>query len=179
MFYLFTDNWKAYQYPWKIHNGTHHLPDDNPCIYKSYTALDLKYSFKRHAWWLDSHPSIVLVHYMGNHKTYIPAPHGNAKHTDKEFVPTAPSLINDIKTNDQGSHMKTYKKQLQNKIPPAYYPVFHPRNYKQVANSQINSRNENRPSHDDIYNLNVLAYHLDGSIKDIITFPELFFAANS
>ena len=180
MFYSFTDDWKVDQYTWKVHNGTHHLPTGKPCIFKTFTALDRTYAFKRHAWWLSNNTSIILVHYIGDHTTYIPAPHGNSKHTDKEFVRTAPSVINDQKTNDQGSHMKTYKKQLQNKHPPAYFPVYHPRNYTQVANSQIKSRNEARPSHDDIYNLNVLAYHLDGFIKEIITFPDLlFFAGNS
>ena len=99
------------------------------------------------------------------------------KKNTQSFIPTAGSVRSFQKTNDQGSHIKTYQHQLTKMCPPGLFPVLHPRNYQQVANSQRAARNEARPSHDDIYNVNELAHHLDGFIKEIITYPYLIFVA--
>ena len=90
-------------------------------------------SFKRIAYWLDSNPNLVLVHYLGDDIFYQAMPHGNSKH-DSEFVRTIPSVVEEIKCKKGDPH-KVYKKMIcTNVIEGSHQAVANPRNTKQVKN---------------------------------------------
>jgi hypothetical protein len=164
------------QYQWKINDGTKKLPRSKPVIIKYYHRMDKSGVFQRHGWWLIANPDLILVHYIGDHTSYIPQPHGNAKSSTRPFIRTCPSVITTLKTNDERSHISTYQKQ-QVDCPPELVPVMRPRDPKQVANSQNTARREARLTHDDIYNLTLLAHELDGFIMEIVLLPDLTFYA--
>ena len=181
--FFFIDDWRCDQYKWKKNHGTKKLPrkSNDPVVIKYYHSLNESSLFRREAWRLTKHKTnIVLVHYIGDHTTYIPEAYGNAKNNMREHVRTCPSVIDNLKINDQGSHMKTYQNQYKQKIPPALISVLKARNYKQVENSQIDARNKELLSHDEILILYLLADQWKTFIKKIDIYPDLlFYAANS
>ena len=69
--------------------------------------------------------------------------------------------------------MKTYQKQLGVTCPPELFPVLQPRGYRQVVNSQTTARKKEGLSHDEYYNLLLMAHELPDFIKDIVLFPYL------
>ena len=106
-----------------------------PVVRKNYAALHKGSSFQREAYWLIAKPSLVLVQYIGDETTFIPQTHGNAKKTTRPYYRTSKSVLNAQKKNDVGRHIETYKKQIAVPCPPGNIPVLHPRNYRQVVNS--------------------------------------------
>ena len=54
-----------------------------------------------------------------------------------------------------------------------HHGVLNPRNLKQVKNHQAKVRQEKKLGKDDIYNLILLAHHLDGFVSDITVYPDL------
>ncbi|CAG2240581.1 unnamed protein product [Mytilus edulis] len=129
--------------------------------------------FKRIAYWLDSNPNLVLIHYIGNEDLYQPMPHGNSKH-DTEFVRTMPSVIDTIKEKEGNPH-KVYKKMIcTNDVDGSHQAVANPRNTKQVKNILSKERQEKALSKDDIYNLVLLAYQLDGFVSEVLVYPDLY-----
>ncbi|CAL4170556.1 unnamed protein product, partial [Meganyctiphanes norvegica] len=86
-------DWKDDQYKWTCHDGTRRLPRTNPTYIKSYHALDRTRAFKREGWRLISNPSIVLVHYIGDHTTYTPKPPRIYPNSPKDPKSPKPSRI--------------------------------------------------------------------------------------
>ncbi|CAG2245650.1 unnamed protein product [Mytilus edulis] len=100
-------------------------------------------------------------------------PHGNSKH-DTEFVRTMPSVIDTIKEKEGNPH-KVYKKMIcTNDVDGSHQAVANPRNTKQVKNILSKDRQEKALSKDDIYNLVLLAYQLDGFVSEVLVYPDLY-----
>ena len=83
-----------------------------------------------------------------------------------------PSVLDRVKS-ETGGPRKVYKKLVTENIDPERQGVANPRNTKQVKNVQSKTRAESRLGRDDIYNLVLLANHLDGFVKHITVYPDL------
>ena len=79
---LFKDDWKSDQYRW-INNKVARLPKKEPFVKKTYFVSDSPTGpcneFKKHAYELIQSNNYVLIHYLGNEKTFIPFSHRNKK----------------------------------------------------------------------------------------------------
>ncbi|VDI63133.1 Hypothetical predicted protein [Mytilus galloprovincialis] len=108
-----------------------------------------------------------------NEDSYQPMPHGNSKH-DTEFVRTMPSVSDTIKEKEGNPH-KVYKKMIcTNDVDGSHQAVANPRNTKQVKNILSKDRQEKALSKDDIYDLVLLAYQLDGFASEVLVYPDLY-----
>ncbi|XP_053391103.1 uncharacterized protein LOC128553928 [Mercenaria mercenaria] len=94
------------RYFWR-HNGSKHYPrnTNEPKLVKSiYKIRDksnekgFSTTFQRYTYKLTECDRFVLVQYIGDETSVKPTTHGNSK-TSKEFVPTKPSVIEEIKEN--------------------------------------------------------------------------------
>ncbi|CAG2186211.1 unnamed protein product [Mytilus edulis] len=84
------NDWKCDQYTW-INESKYVFEIEGVKLNKCYFKLRLPgfetkigrkrprstSDFKRIAYWLDSNPNLVLIHYIGNEDLYQPMPHGN------------------------------------------------------------------------------------------------------
>ena len=104
-----------------------------------------------------------MVEYIGNEQVYKPKPHGNSKHSTAEYCRTAPSVLNEIE-NTGNSVSGTYTKLVQQCSNPKQQGVLNPQNREEVQNVQKHINAKQHISHDDIYNLYVLALELDDFI---------------
>ncbi|CAC5362753.1 unnamed protein product [Mytilus coruscus] len=104
-------------------------------------------------------------------------PWGTAKVTSPEYTRTAPSVLrkieHDIKSGDKTA-MDVYRENISNgSVSGEHQGVLNARNVKQVENLVRKVNEEERLSKDDIYNLLLLAYHMDGFIHEVTVFPDL------
>jgi rRNA maturation endonuclease Nob1 len=110
------------------------------------------------------------VDYLGDDHFHQAMQHGNSKH-DSEFVRTMPSVVEETKCKEGDPH-KVYKKMIcTNFIEGSHQAVANPRNTKQVKNILSQQKYEKALSKDDIYNLFLLAYQLNGFISEIWCIP--------
>ncbi|CAC5363339.1 unnamed protein product [Mytilus coruscus] len=134
--------------------------------------------FKRTAYYFKDNKKLVLVYYEGDETVYVPTHHGNSKKTDSEFARTAPSVLrrmeNALQSGDKTA-MDIYRDSVcDHAVPGTHQGILNARNIKQVENIVRKVNEDKRISKDDIYNLVLLAYHLEGFIHDEVTvFPDL------
>ncbi|CAG2237138.1 unnamed protein product [Mytilus edulis] len=193
--YLFqtgADDWKCDQYLW-INNGTKSVTIGNDVLKKHFYKIRLpgttdktngrkrpvgSLQFKKTAYSLKSNKSLILVHYEGDETVYVPVGHGNSKKSDPpEYTRTAPSVLRkieqDIRSGEKTA-MDVYRESISNgSVSGEHQGVLNARNVKQVENLVRKVNEEERLSKDDIYNLLLLAYHMDGFIHEVTVFPDL------
>jgi len=88
------DDWKCDRYRW-INNKVAKLSAKHPFLKKSYFVSDSPKgacaNFRKHAYGLLSFNGLVLFHYLGDEKVYIPFAHrSKKKNTDQPFIHTCP-----------------------------------------------------------------------------------------
>ena len=193
--YLFqtgADDWKCDQYLW-INNGTKSVTIGNDVLKKHFYKIRLpgttdktngrkrpvgSLQFKKTAYSLKSNKSLILVHYEGDETVYVPVGHGNSKKSDPpEYTRTAPSVLRkieqDIRSGEKTA-MDVYRESISNgSVSGEHQGVLNARNVKQVENLVRKVNEEERLSKDDIYNLLLLAYHMDGFINEVTVFLDL------
>jgi hypothetical protein len=181
------DDWKCDQYIWiNDSKSTPKCSENGVKLIKSYFKIRLpgfeakkfrkrlRYSntFKRVGYWLEHQLNLVLVHYMGEEKMYGPMTHGDSKH-DTEFIRTMPSVIDQIREKEGASH-KVYKNIIcSNIVDGSHQAVANPINTKQVENIQLKKREKQALSKEDIYNLVLLSYQLDGFVSEVLVYLDL------
>ena len=180
MSFCIVADWRCDQYHWKKNNGTVNFPNKKKepvFIRKYYHKLYEGSSFCRHAWWLIDNPTLVLVHYLGDHHEYEPQPHGNSKSRRRPYVRTCPSLISEIKKTVSNPPAATYHRMVNqaNKNHVAHEAVLKPKNIEQIENAIKSEKNKQKISHDQIYNANLIAHELHDYLYEIRTYPELIF----
>ncbi|CAC5420486.1 unnamed protein product [Mytilus coruscus] len=167
--YLFqtgADDWKCDQYLW-INNGTKSVTIGNDVLKKHFYKIRLpgttdntngrkrpvgSLQFKKTAYSFKSNKSLILVHYEGDETVKIE---------------------HDIKSGDKTA-MDVYRENISNgSVSGEHQEVLNARNVKQVENLVRKVNEEERLSKDDIYNLLLLAYHMDGFIHEVTVFPDL------
>jgi len=118
---------------------------------------------------------LVLFHYLGDEKLYIPFSHRNKrKNTDQAFVRTCPSTIEKIKIGCKTSTAKqVYRKSVVTDHSLSYQSVFEPKNYQQVENFRNKFLNQQRISRDSLYNVHAMAIDLPEFVHKIETHPDL------
>ena len=173
----FTDDWKSDQYRW-VNQGVRKLPKKSPKVKKTYFQVDnpkgASSEFCRHAYELVPYNNFVLIHYLGDENAATDFPHGNRKHDSRKHVRTCPSLLSDLKAQCQSATTsKVYKSSIPKLPPTPHIPVLQPRDSKQVENVRTKILQEQRISHDTLYNLHELAIDMPDFIHQIKTFPDL------
>ena len=132
--------------------------------------------FTRSAYFLESNRNLVLVRYSGDESLYSPLAHGNSK-TDSEFVRTCPSVIQQIKKDSEIGMSPSQifdKLNAANRVPSGeYIGVMNARDVKQVKNISTSVKSAKQLTKDEIYNLVLLGYHLEGFVHEIKVFPDL------
>ena len=127
-------------------------------------------SFKKHVYNFKN-GKIFLIHYIGDEKAYNGVKHGNRKNNNREHKRTFPSVLNNIKESTGNREPAEVYRDIQSdpQIP------FHGKaiNMNQIKRNQSKTRQENKLSHDFLYNMHELAYHLDGYVMSIVTYPDL------
>ena len=121
-----------------------------------------------------SKPNLVLVHYCGDEMLYVSKPHGNAKHSARPYKRTCPSVLETIKqevTHEKPG--KVYKKMVLQNIENQDHGILNPRNMKQVSNVKAQVDMKRKLSHDDVYNIIELGYHLSDFVRNVTIFPDL------
>ncbi|CAC5412488.1 unnamed protein product [Mytilus coruscus] len=188
-------HWKCDQYQW-LHYGSKSVTINSVVLEKKFYKIRLPGSkgqiegrgrnravgslqFKRTAYNFKDNRNLVLVHYEGDETVYTPLSHGNVKNkiNPPEFIRTAPSVLQTIE-KEVSSGLKTamdvYRDNITNSdIPGVQQGVLNARNVKQVENIVRKVNEQKRIGKDDIYNLMLLAYHMEGYIHEITVFPDL------
>jgi hypothetical protein len=109
---------------------------------------------------------------MGEEKMYGPMTRGDSKH-DTEFIRTMPSVIDQIREKEGAPH-KVYKNIIcSNIVDGSHQAVANPINTKQVENIQLKKREKQALSKEDIYNLVLLSYQLDGFVSEVLVYLDL------
>ena len=167
-------DWMCDQYKWKVNNGVNSYPSrsKSPLVKKYYHKLSRQGTFTRHGWWLIDNPHLLLVHYIGNEAEYQPEPHGNAHDSSRPYVRTCPSVLKHISTSQKGP-IATYQKEVTRQVQPELEAVLKPRNLRQVQNTQHQERQSRRLTHDDYYNMMLVAFELQDYVFQIVTYPHL------
>ena len=181
------NDWKCDRLCW-VNDGNKKLPRKNPIIRKSYfnakvvgennTVMTSK-SFKREASSLIDNPHHTLIQYMGTPPQNSNVPHGNSKDTRKSYVRTAPSVLKQMDalgrtaaaTNQATNAI--YRQMVTAQGAAKHQGVLNPRNSKQIENRRSAIKQRSRLSHDSIYALHEIAYHLPEFVQKIETFPDL------
>ncbi|CAC5389101.1 unnamed protein product [Mytilus coruscus] len=120
------------------------------------------------AFYFEDNKNLVLVHYEGDEKVYTPLTHGNRTERDNapEYIRTNPSVLKAIEkvvqTGDKTA-MDVYRDSISNSDIPGV----------QVENIVRKVNEQKRISKDEIYNLLLVAYHMEGYIQEITMFPDL------
>ena len=157
------------------------IPPNEVNLVKTYFYVALKEGektvksskFKKNISYLSSQPLLQVVEYIGDENVFQPFPHALSKDCTN-FVRTAPSVLGNIRENLKSSGVSnTYKKMVvQNNMPQAQ-GILNPRNMRQVWNLKQELNSEKRISRDDLYNLLLLAYHLEDFVLQIDLFPDV------
>ncbi|CAC5374109.1 unnamed protein product [Mytilus coruscus] len=120
------------------------------------------------AFYFEDKKNLVLVHYEGDEKVYTPLTHGNRTERDNapEYIRTNRSVLKAIEkvvqTGDKTA-MEVYRDSISNSDIPGV----------QVENIVRKVNEQKRISKDEIYNLLLVAYHMEGYIQEITMFPDL------
>ena len=86
---------------------------------------------------------------------------------------TCPSVLQTA-SKLKGCPSNVHKRMITDtKCPPDKQTVLMPRNPKQISNVQAKERQKTCFSHDVLYNLHETAFHLDGYVSKIVTYPDL------
>jgi hypothetical protein len=97
---LIKDDFKVDGYRW-YDNGKKKLPSQNPIVKKTYYWLHCKNGrtngFQKHVYQLVDKKLPLLIHYIGDESLFQSFSHGNSKKNNKNFMPTLPSVLNEIK----------------------------------------------------------------------------------
>ena len=137
-------------------------------------------TFTRSSYQLLSPSNVTIVHYLGDESCAVPLPHGNSRCRDERARPhvrTCPSVLESLKKEcKMTTAAKAYRSQIT-KIPshPSYRPVKQPRNEKQVKNARSQVLQNQRLSHDSLYNMHELALYLPNFFHLIQTYPDLVY----
>ena len=134
--------------------------------------------FKRSAYNFKDNRNLVLVYYEGNETVYVPVTHRNSKKDNaSEYTRTAPSVLKTIEDqvkSGEKTAMEIYRDNISDhSIPGIQQGVLNARNVKQVENIVRKLNEQKRISKEDIYNLVLLAYHMEGYIHEVTVFPDL------
>ena len=173
------------QYQW-VNDGSKKHPASDPKIIKTCWRIKTttgnsknpkgsgSNAFKRVEFGLIGNNRYFLVQYTGDESVFEEMPHGNAKHSTKNYVRTCPSLVDSIKeTLETGlTSGKVYNK-LKSEVDGQSAVTQAPRNLKQVQNLYMSMQRKKRLSQDDLYNTLELAYQLDGFVMQFDIFPSL------
>ena len=114
----------------------------------------------------------MLIQYTDNHTDYESRPHGNSVYNSRDHIRTCPSVMNQITSNIQDDNISTYQKMVTNDCPNNLQGVLKPKNLRQVQNLKHLHRQKTKLTHDNYYNLLLLAHELDEFMLEIITFPD-------
>ncbi|CAG2187179.1 unnamed protein product [Mytilus edulis] len=186
------DDWKCDQYQW-INYGNSSVTMGNKILKKKFYKIKLpgmktnnaktkkrpvgSLDFKRTAYYFEDNKTLVLVYYEGDETVYVPTHHGNSKKTASEFARTAPSVLRRIENALQSGDKTTmdiYRESVCDlAVPGTHQGILNVRNVKQVENIVRKVNEDKRISKDDVYNLVLLAYHLEGLIHEVTVFPDL------
>ena len=131
--------------------------------------------FKKHAYELIQSNNYVLIHYLGNEKTFIPFSHRNKKNNKEQpFIRTCASTIIKLKNEcKKFTAKKVYRDKVMTDHETSYQAVFQPKNYQQVENLRNKYLKQQKISHDSLYNIHELAIDLPEFVHKIETHPEL------
>ena len=174
------NNWSSDSYPW-VNKGGYGVPKKNPIVFaRKYTLRqhsgDLKgcEDFIRRAYFIKDSP-FKLVHYVGEESKYVPRPHSNQKDQQHgDYRRTLPSVLRHIESNSTAQPMTMYREMtIKTKTTGPYQGVANPRNTGQIRNVTKTVRKKNRISHDQLYNVIQLGYHLQDFLKELTIFPDL------
>ena len=174
------NNWSCDGYPW-VNKGGYGVPKKNPIVFaRKYTLRqhsgDLKgcEDFIRRAYFIKDSP-FKLVHYVGDESKYVPRLHGNQKdQRHGDYRRTLPSVLRHIESNSTAQPMTMYREMTtKTKTTGPYQGVANPRNTGQIRNVTKTVRKKNRISHDQLYNVIQLGYHLQDFLKELTIFPDL------
>lgn len=155
------------------------LPKRDPVLKKSYfqahMSKGVSANFTHHAYeLLHEQNGVVLVHYLGNENVAEQFPHGNSKHHDRSFVRTCPSVLKKLENRCiSNTTAQVYKSEVSDFSSTQYLPVLNPRNSKQVENVRYKQLQQQRISHDALYNIHELAFDCPGFVHAIHTHPDL------
>ena len=176
------DDWKADGYTWR-YIGKKEKVISGVTIVKVYFHLrngsEKSSKFKRTMYRISgsNDQKLTVVVYDGDHTEYIAMPHGtcNSKSVNsRPFQRTLPSVLNNLKTRmNENPVDRQNAKDLHNKLRSELPYELNPRNTKQIRNMQASVNRAKRLTHDSLYNLHELYYHLDGYIAGIKTLPDL------
>ena len=176
---LCTDNWRCDQYRW-VNQGVKRLPKKHPKVKKSYFHIDtpkgISNDFSRHAYELDPPNKFVLIQYLGDEGAAIDFAHRNKKNDSRVHIRTCPSVLKDLTTEcTRSTTSKVHKSAITNLPPTSHISVLQPHNSKQVENIRMKQLQNQRISHDGLYNLHELAIDMPDFIHEIKTHPDLVF----
>mgnify|MGYP003471151593 FL=1 len=178
------EDWKADGYKWR-NNGnkkkTIFIENTEFIIVKKFFNItDGKSNdsrFQKHVFLVESSHHInnfIFIVYYGDESVYVPAPHRNSK-KNTPFVPTKKSVIEAIKLEGDSKPV-----QVQNivnsklKYSAKECKFSSVRDDRQVKNVQVSLRNLKKLSHDSLYNLHEIYYHLGGYISDVKLAPDVY-----
>ena len=86
---------------------------------------------------------------------------------------TCPSVINEITSKLQFNNINTFQKLISNDCPNALQAVLKPKNLRQVQNLKYLQHKKAKSTHNDCYNLHLVAQELQDYVFEIVTFPDL------
>lgn len=123
--------------------------------------------FRKEAYMKVDDPTLVLVHYMGDESLIVDYPHGNSKHTKRNYIMSKPSTIIELaeKLDHRDPHL-VYK-DCVNSLSTI------PRNLKQTQNIKYYVNKSRKIAFDEIYNLHLISSELNW-VKHITTLPDFF-----
>jgi K+-transporting ATPase c subunit len=123
----------------------------------------------KHEYQLLDNTRYVLVHYNGDHESYVQVPMANSKSTGKTFVRTCPTVFNDIRKEAENGHKanEIYRKLISKTASGSDQGIKTPRNVEQVRNIVKKVNAQKKLSQDEMYNLIELAYHLNGTVLSV------------
>lgn len=173
---LFAEDWRVDGYRW-FQNGIKKIPRSDPIVIKTHfistSPSGHNKEFKRHSYKLiQDDGNKVLVHYIGDESVACNFPHGNSK-SHKIFHRTCKSTLHKLSASHETPEVVYKNLVSQSNCTTSYQPFLLPRNSKQVANMQYRERQNNRLSHDALFNLHEIAYDLGWFVKKINTYPDL------
>ena len=119
----------------------------------------------------------LIVHYIGNEALSVSHAHGNTRQQAKLFFRTKPSVFKNIESKVELKAPHKVYKELITQSTTSHEAVSKPRNVKQIQNRKAKVDNEQRLSHDAIFNTHDIAYEEPNYIWHITTYPDLVIVA--
>ena len=174
-------DYRCDSYTWHM-NGVRDMPGAaSPCKRIHYSIslgkgkMSNKFRKKEYYFVDESLRKFVLVHYVGDETIYVPHSHGNSKTSKKIYKRTCPSLIAKIKHMTEISKPADGTKRKLSEESNEYRKRLKTKDDLNKENPELLKviSAKKRLSSIDIYNLNLLAYNLNGFVRCLDLYPSL------